>query len=50
MAKGVFSRLFDWLVAMCNKTLDAQELQRAYFIGVLDIAGFEIFDVRSCSV
>jgi myosin heavy chain 6/7 len=26
-------------------TLDAREIPRAYFIGVLDIAGFEIFDV-----
>ena len=47
MAKGIFDRMFDWIVSMCNKTLDAREIPRAYFIGVLDIAGFEIFDVRA---
>jgi myosin protein heavy chain len=47
MAKAVFNRLFDWLVMKCNLTLDASELQRAYFVGVLDIAGFEIFDFNS---
>lgn len=46
MAKGIYNRLFNWLVMKCNLTLDAKELPRASFIGVLDIAGFEIFDVR----
>jgi myosin heavy chain 6/7 len=45
MSKGVYNRIFDWLVTKCNMTLDAREIPRAYFIGVLDIAGFEIFDV-----
>ncbi len=45
MAKGFYNRLFDVLVKRCNKTLDARDLPREYFIGVLDIAGFEIFDV-----
>lgn len=45
MAKGIYNRLFDWLFVKCNMTLDARELQRVTFIGVLDIAGFEIFDV-----
>jgi myosin heavy subunit len=48
MAKGIYKRMFDWLVMKCNKTLDCQELERKYFIGVLDIAGFEIFDVNLC--
>ena len=30
----------------CNETLDQQGISRDHFIGVLDIAGFEIFDVR----
>ena len=50
MAKGIYNRLFNWLVQMCNKTLDARELERIQWIGVLDIAGFEIFDVRSTRI
>jgi myosin protein heavy chain len=49
MAKGIYNRLFNWLVVKCNLTLDAKELPRAFFIGVLDIAGFEIFDVSVCA-
>ena len=37
--------MFNWLVKKCNLTLDQQGTPRDYFIGVLDIAGFEIFDV-----
>lgn len=44
LCKGVFDRLFKWLVKKCNETLDTKQ-KRASFIGVLDIAGFEIFDV-----
>lgn len=44
MAKAVFDRLFKWLVKKCNETLDTKQ-KRQHFIGVLDIAGFEIFDV-----
>ncbi|XP_045127368.1 myosin heavy chain, muscle-like [Portunus trituberculatus] len=43
MAKALFDRLFKWLVKKCNETL-ATGQKRAYFIGVLDIAGFEIFE------
>jgi len=43
MAKGLFSRTFGWLVKKCNMTLETGQT-RAMFIGVLDIAGFEIFD------
>ncbi|XP_047497306.1 myosin heavy chain, muscle-like [Penaeus chinensis] len=43
MAKGLFSRVFSWLVKKCNMTLETGQT-RAMFIGVLDIAGFEIFD------
>jgi myosin heavy chain 6/7 len=45
LAKALFARLFDWLIKRCNNTLDAKDFTRDYFIGVLDIAGFEIFDV-----
>ena len=44
LSKTIFNRLFDWLVKKLNMTLDTKA-KRNYFIGVLDIAGFEIFDV-----
>lgn len=46
LAKGIFDRLFKYLVKKCNETLDTKQ-KRQHFIGVLDIAGFEIFDVSS---
>ena len=45
MAKAIFDRLFKWLVKRVNETLETGQ-KRVQFIGVLDIAGFEIFDVR----
>ncbi|CAI4223566.1 unnamed protein product [Auanema sp. JU1783] len=47
LAKALYARMFSWLIKRCNKTLDAQDLSRDCFIGVLDIAGFEIFDLNS---
>lgn len=44
LCKGMFDRTFKWLVKKCNETLDTKQ-KRQHFIGVLDIAGFEIFDV-----
>jgi len=44
LAKALYGRMFTWLVARVNKTLDTKS-KRQYFIGVLDIAGFEIFEV-----
>ncbi len=46
LSKAMFSRAFTWLVEIVNVTLDVKELKRAYFIGVLDIAGFETFEVK----
>ncbi|XP_045582177.2 myosin heavy chain, muscle isoform X1 [Procambarus clarkii] len=43
LAKGLFDRVFKFLVSKCNQTLETGQ-KRASFIGVLDIAGFEIFD------
>ncbi|GMR32008.1 hypothetical protein PMAYCL1PPCAC_02203, partial [Pristionchus mayeri] len=34
MAKGLYSRVFNWLVKKCNVTLDQKGLDRDYFIGV----------------
>lgn len=44
LAKSIYDRMFKWLVMRVNKTLDTKA-KRNYYIGVLDIAGFEIFDV-----
>jgi myosin heavy chain 6/7 len=46
IAKSIYKRLFEWLVSMVNKTLDTKN-KRQYFIGVLDIAGFEIFQFNT---
>ncbi|MBN3312154.1 MYH16 protein, partial [Atractosteus spatula] len=46
LAKAVYDKMFKWMVARINKTLDTK-MQRQYFIGVLDIAGFEIFEFNS---
>lgn len=46
LAKSLYNRMFEWLVKRVNKTLDTKN-KRQFFIGVLDIAGFEIFDVSA---
>jgi len=46
LAKAIYARMFLWLVGRCNKTLETKN-KRQYFIGVLDIAGFEIFQVTN---
>merc|ERR1719462_506550 len=43
--KSLYARMFDWMVAGVNKTLDTPN-PREHFIGVLDIAGFEIFELN----
>ncbi len=45
LSKSIYSRCFNWLVDRVNQTLNVKTVKRAFFIGVLDIAGFEIFDV-----
>ena len=44
LAKAVYEKMFNWMVTRINATLETRQ-PRQYFIGVLDIAGFEIFDV-----
>ena len=44
LSKSIYSRIFNWLVIRVNETLDVKT-KRQFFIGVLDIAGFEIFEV-----
>ncbi|CAF94090.1 unnamed protein product, partial [Tetraodon nigroviridis] len=46
LAKATYDRMFKWLVGRINSSLSTA-LPRQYFIGVLDIAGFEIFEFNS---
>ncbi|XP_048831315.1 myosin-6-like [Brienomyrus brachyistius] len=46
LSKSVYEKMFNWMVVRINQSLETKQ-QRQYFIGVLDIAGFEIFDFNS---
>ncbi|NXC15675.1 MYH6 protein, partial [Corythaeola cristata] len=46
LAKAVYEKMFNWMVVRINNSLETKQ-PRQYFIGVLDIAGFEIFDFNS---
>uniref|UniRef100_A0A8C2BFP7 Slow myosin heavy chain 1 n=1 Tax=Cyprinus carpio TaxID=7962 RepID=A0A8C2BFP7_CYPCA len=46
LAKSVYEKMFLWMVVRINQSLDTKQ-PRQYFIGVLDIAGFEIFDFNT---
>lgn len=45
LAKAIYSRLFDRIVALINQSIPFQASN--FYIGVLDIAGFEYFTVNS---
>uniref|UniRef100_A0A671ML26 Myosin-11-like n=1 Tax=Sinocyclocheilus anshuiensis TaxID=1608454 RepID=A0A671ML26_9TELE len=47
LAKAMYDRLFRWILARVNKALDKTKRQGASFLGILDIAGFEIFEDNS---
>ncbi|KAK5850116.1 hypothetical protein PBY51_014393 [Eleginops maclovinus] len=46
LAKSVYEKMFLWMVVRINQSLETKQ-PRQYFIGVLDIAGFEIFDFNT---
>ncbi|ELV09780.1 Myosin-15 [Tupaia chinensis] len=46
LSKSIYERMFKWLVARINRALDAK-LSRQFFIGILDITGFENLDYNS---
>uniref|UniRef100_A0AAR2LA58 Myosin-7 n=1 Tax=Pygocentrus nattereri TaxID=42514 RepID=A0AAR2LA58_PYGNA len=46
LSKAVYEKMFLWMVARINQSLETKQ-PRQYFIGVLDIAGFEIFDFNT---
>merc|ERR1712142_1021097 len=45
-SKSLYARMFDWVVGLVNDSLDTPN-PRKNFIGVLDIAGFEIFELNT---
>uniref|UniRef100_A0AAY4BUB8 Myosin, heavy chain 11b, smooth muscle n=1 Tax=Denticeps clupeoides TaxID=299321 RepID=A0AAY4BUB8_9TELE len=47
LAKTMYDRLFRWILTRVNKVLDKSKRQSVSFIGILDIAGFEIFEDNS---
>lgn len=51
LAKAIYDRLFSWIVGRINKAIEVpnKNTQKRFnrVIGVLDIYGFEIFDVNS---
>lgn len=50
LAKAMYERLFKWIVSRINKSLDRSLRSGSSFIGILDIAGFEIFKVSQTSL
>ncbi|XP_018607009.2 myosin-7-like [Scleropages formosus] len=46
LSKAVYEKMFLWMVSRINQSLDTKQA-RQYFIGVLDIAGFEIFEFNT---
>nr|XP_040017636.1 unconventional myosin-Va-like [Gasterosteus aculeatus aculeatus] len=46
LAKHIYARVFSWIVCSVNNALKSAAKQSS-FIGVLDIYGFETFDVNS---
>ncbi|KAG8223286.1 hypothetical protein J437_LFUL001563 [Ladona fulva] len=46
LSKHIYACLFNWIVQVINKTLESS-IKTHKFIGVLDIYGFETFEVNS---
>ena len=44
IARAIYERSFRIVVEKCNETLCDPTMKKVHYIGVLDIAGFEIFD------
>uniref|UniRef100_A0A8C2GR20 Myosin IHb n=1 Tax=Cyprinus carpio TaxID=7962 RepID=A0A8C2GR20_CYPCA len=47
LAKAIYGRTFTWLVNKINESLVNKDSTRKTVIGLLDIYGFEVFDVNS---
>ncbi|XP_071497949.1 unconventional myosin-Va-like, partial [Diadema antillarum] len=46
LAKHIYAQLFSWIVDQINKAMDTAS-KTSNFIGVLDIYGFEMFEINS---
>lgn len=46
LSKAIYNNLFEWIVSRVNISMKARGAY-AHVIGILDIFGFEIFEVRS---
>ncbi|KAM8828044.1 unconventional myosin-Ih [Spinachia spinachia] len=47
LAKAIYGRTFNWLVNKINESLVNTDFSRKTVIGLLDIYGFEVFNVNS---
>ncbi|XP_061655785.1 unconventional myosin-Ih isoform X2 [Phyllopteryx taeniolatus] len=47
LAKAVYGRTFNWLVGKINQSLANADSSRMNVIGLLDIYGFEVFNINS---
>ena len=45
LCKALYSRMFSWLVARINDSIKVTSGSRTEVMGVLDIYGFEVFEV-----
>ena len=46
-AKNLYSKMFDWLIVRINDSLRGKDEDAPHRIGVLDIFGFEVFQLNS---
>jgi len=47
IAKAIYEKTFKWIANKINKVLSRNQYQGGSFVGILDIAGFEIFRINS---
>ncbi|XP_072230390.1 unconventional myosin-XIX [Leuresthes tenuis] len=47
LAKVIYAQLFEWLVAFINNSICADKSTWCNFIGVLDVYGFECFNINN---
>lgn len=45
LARTIYASLFDWLIDCMNKSLTAHEKSKGRSINIIDIYGFESFNV-----